>query len=355
MKAVSFDRHGETDVLTYTDLPDPEVTPNDVVVRVRAAAANYNDIWARRGLPGMRIILPHVSGSDAAGVVEAVGAAVGADQATGFNNVALKPGDAVMIHPGLSCRVCDACTRGEEFFCRQFRIWGFQTGPNDGGHAELVKVPAVNVIPKPANLSWEEAASLPLVLETVWRMLVSRARVQAGDFVLIWGAAGGLGVMAIQVCRLFGARPIAVAATDAKLELCHRLGAEFTINRTTQNVADEVRRITDRRGVDIVFEHVGEATWETSVAALKWGGTLVTCGATSGFYGRTDIRFLWNKQQNFLGSHLGSKAELLSALRFVERGAIKPVVATVLPLKDVAVGQRMMEQGEVSGKIVYVP
>ena len=355
MKAVTFEQHGETDVLKYTDLPEPEISPNEVLIRVKAAAANYNDIWARRGLPGVRVILPHVSGSDASGVVEAVGSEVGAGTANGFNNIPFKPGDEVMVHPGISCRVCDVCTRGEEFFCRQFKIWGFQTGPNDGGHAELVKVPAVNVIPKPANLSWEEAASLPLVLETVWRMLVTRARVQAGDFVLIWGGAGGLGVMAIQVCRLFGARPIAVAATDEKLEVCRRLGAEFTINRNSQNVADEVRRITDRRGVDIVFEHVGDATWETSVAALKCGGTLVTCGATSGFFGRTDIRFLWNKQQNFLGSHLGSKAELVSAMRFVESGQVTPVVGATLPLRDVAEGQRLMEQDQASGKIVYVP
>ena len=355
MKAVSFDQHGGTDVLQYADLPDPQISPNEVLVRVKAAAANYNDIWARRGLPGVRIVLPHVSGSDAAGVVEAVGSEVGSGAANGFNNTPVTAGDEVMVHPGLSCRVCELCTRGEEAFCRQFKIWGFQTGPNDGGHAELVKVPAANVIPKPKNLSWEEAASLPLVLETVWRMLVSRARIQAGDFVLVWGGAGGLGVMAIQVCTLFGARPIAVAASDEKLEVCRKLGAEFTINRTSQNVADEVRRITDRRGVDIVFEHVGEATWETSVAALRWGGTLVTCGATSGVYGRTDIRFLWNKQQNFLGSHLGTKAELVGAMRFVESGQIKPVVGKVLPLRDVAEGQRLMEQDEASGKIVYVP
>ncbi len=355
MKAVSFDQHGDTSVLKYTDLPEPQISPNEVLIRVKAAAANYNDIWARRGLPGMKVILPHVSGSDVSGVVEAVGAEVGTDTDTGFNNIPVKVGDEVMVHPGLSCRVCEFCTRGEEFFCRQFRIWGFQTGPNDGGHAEFVKLPAANVIPKPANLTWEEAASLPLVLETVWRMLVTRARIQAGDFVLIWGGAGGLGVMAIQVCKLYGAHAIAVAATDEKLELCQKLGAEYTINRKTQNVADEVRKITERRGVDIVFEHVGEATWETSVAALRWGGTLVTCGATSGFYGRTDIRFLWNKQQNFLGSHLASKAELLSAMRFVTRGQIKPVIAAVLPLKDVAEGQRMMEEDEAGGKIVYVP
>lgn len=345
MKAVVFERHGGTEVLEYRDVPEPKAGPNDVVIRIKAAAANYNDIWARRGLPGMEIILPHISGSDAAGIVEEVGSEV----------KEFRPGDEVMVHPGISCRRCEACTSGQEFFCRQYRIWGFQTGPLDGGHAQYARLPAVNIIPKPRNLSFEEAASFPLVLMTAWRMLVTRARVQPGDFVLIWGAAGGLGVMAIQICKLFGARAIAVASSDEKLERCAQLGAEFLINRKKQDVYQEVRNITGRRGVDIVFEHTGQATWPTSVRSLRWGGTLVVCGATSGFEAMTDLRFLWNKQMNFYGSHMGSKAELLQALRFVESGQIRPVIHSVLPLRDVPKGQQIMEQSEVVGKIVYVP
>lgn len=345
MKAVVFERHGGPEVLEYRDVPEPTPGPAEVLIRVKAAGANYTDIWARRGLPGMSILMPHISGSDAAGVVEEVGSAV----------TWVKKGDEVLVHPSLACRVCEFCTGGQEFLCREFKIWGFQTGPLDGGHAEYAKVPGVNVIPKPRNLSFVEAASLPLVLMTAWRMLVNRARIRPGDFVLIWGAAGGLGVMAIQICKLFGARAIAVASSDEKLERCAQLGADYLINRTKQDVYEEVRRITDRRGVDVVFEHTGQDTWPTSVRSLKWGGTLVVCGATSGFEAKTDLRFLWNKQLNFLGSHMGSKAELLDALRWVESGHIKPVVGRVLSLKEVPEGQRLMEKGEVVGKVVYVP
>jgi len=282
MKAVVFEEHGETNVLSYKDVEVPKVGPNDVLVKVKAAGANYNDIWARRGLPGLKIILPHVSGSDAAGVIEEVGNEV--DK--------IKPGDEVIVHPSLSCRSCAACTNGQEFFCRDFRIWGFQTGPLDGGHSEYVRVPAVNVVPKPANLPWEEAGSLALVLMTVWRMLVTRARIRPGDNVLIWGGVGGLGTIAIQVCRLFNAYPIAVVSSDEKAGRAIELGAAYAINRTSQDVAKEVAGITERRGVEIVFEHVGAATFPTSVRSLKYGGSLVTCGATSGFEAITDIRFL---------------------------------------------------------------
>ncbi|MBI2856401.1 MAG: zinc-binding dehydrogenase [Chloroflexi bacterium] len=345
MKAVVFEEHGEVDRLKYQDVPDPEISPTEVLVRVKATSANYTDIWARRGLPGVQIIMPHISGSDAAGEVVEVG--VGVQD--------ISSGDEVMVHPAISCQHCQACARGEEFFCRDFKIWGFQTGPLDGGHSEYVKLPAANLVPKPRNLSWEEAASLPLVLETVWRMLVTRARIRAGDFVLIWGAGGGLGTMAVQVCKLFNARAIAVASSDDKLARARELGAEFTINRSGQEVFQEVRRITDRRGVDVVFEHVGQATWPDSVRSLRWGGTLVVCGATTGFEAATDLRFLWNKQLSLLGSHMGSRAELMEALGFVERGELKPVVSHVLPLRDVPRGQEMMERDEVIGKVVYVP
>jgi len=345
MKAVVFEEHGETDVLQYKEVPEPKIGPNDVLIKVRAAGCNYNDIWARRGMPGMRVMLPHISGSDAAGEVVEVGSEV-AD---------IKSGDEVLIHPGLSCRTCQFCANGQDTFCRQFKIWGFQTGPLDGGHAEFVKVPAFNVIPKPSGLAWEEAGSLALVLLTSWRMLVGRARIQAGDFVLIWGAAGGLGSIAIQICRVFGARPIAVASSDEKLKFCRTLGAEHLINREKQDVLEGVREITGRRGVDVVFEHVGKATWEQSVASLKWGGTLVTCGATSGFEAPTDLRFLWNKQMNFLGSHMGNKADLLEGLRWVQSGDIKPVVSHAFPFHEAATAQTLMENNEAMGKMALVP
>jgi NADPH:quinone reductase-like Zn-dependent oxidoreductase len=345
MKAVVFEQHGGVEVLKYREVAEPDVSPNDVLLRVRAAACNYNDIWARRGMPGMSVIFPHISGSDVAGEVVKAGSEV--------HNV--KPGDEVVVHCGVSCRHCEACASGEDVFCREFRIWGFQTGPLDGGHSELVRVPAYNVIPKPKNLTWEEAASLPLVLVTAWRKLVTRARVKPGDYVLVWGAAGGLGMMALQIARLFKAQPIAVASSDEKLRACEKLGAEALINRKTQDVQEEVRSITGRRGVDIVFEHPGMATWPTSVLTVRRGGTIVTSGATSGHEGTTDLRHVFFRQLNVLGSTLGSKAELIQAMRFVETGDIKPVVSEVLPLKDVGRAQLSMEGSDVVGKIVLVP
>ncbi|MGZ4431719.1 MAG: zinc-binding dehydrogenase [Gaiellales bacterium] len=352
MKAVVFEEHGGPEVLRYTDIPEPEPKPFEVLIEVRAAGANFNDIWARRGMPGMKVIFPHVAGSDVAGVVKAVGSEV---SGRGFGSSTVQVGDEVVVHPGLSCRTCEMCTSGQEFFCRQFLIWGFQSGPNDGGHSEYVTLPAANALPKPANLSFEEAASLPLVLETAWRMLVTRARIQAGENVLIWGGVGGLGVMAIQICRLFGANPIPVVGGAAKVAKAEELGAVNVIDRTSQDVVAEAKAITGKVGVDVVFEHSGQDTWPSSMAALRWGGRVVVCGASTGYEAVTDLRFLWNKQQNLLGSHLASKAELAAALRAVESGSIRPVLDRVLPLRDVPVGQRLMEELKVQGKIVYVP
>jgi len=345
MKAVVFERNGGYEVLQYKDTPTPKPGPNEILIQVKSSACNFNDIWARRGLPGMEIILPHISGSDAAGVVVETGSEVRH----------VKVGEEVVAHCGISCRQCDYCTRGEEFFCRDFRIWGFQTGPLDGAHGEYCKVPAANALRKPRALSFEEAATIPLVLVTAWRMLVTRAHIRAGDFILIWGAAGGLGVMAVQVAKLHNAKVIAVASSDDKLELCHRLGADFVLNRKKHDIFNEVRKITEGKRADIVFEHTGADTWPISMQALKWGGTIVTCGATSGFDAQMDIRLLWNKQQNYLGSHLGNKGELVDAMRFVETGQIKPVVGEVLPLRELAHAQHLMESGTVTGKIAIVP
>jgi alcohol dehydrogenase len=352
MKAVVFEEHGGPEVLSYTDIPDPEPKPYEVLIEVKAAGANFNDIWARRGMPGMKVVFPHVSGSDVSGVVAALGSEVSGE---GFGSSPLSVGDEVVVHPGLSCRTCDYCVTGQEFFCRQFRIWGFQSGPNDGGHSELVTLPAVNVLPKPANLSFEEAASMPLVLETAWRMLVSRARIQPGENVLIWGGVGGLGTMAIQICRLFGANPIPVVGGADKVAKAEQLGAVNVIDRKSQDVVAEVKAITGRAGVDVVFEHSGEETWPTSMAALRWGGRIVVCGASTGFAAVTDLRYLWNKQQNLLGSHLSNKAELSAALKAVEAGSIKPVIDQVMSLSEVGKGQQLMEDLKVQGKVVYVP
>jgi NADPH:quinone reductase-like Zn-dependent oxidoreductase len=345
MKAIVFEKHGGTEVLQLKDVSIPDISPNEVLVQIKATALNHNEIWARRGMPLKDVIFPHISGTDAAGVVEAIGSEV----------MDVRVGDKVVVNGAFSCGACPDCVRGDIYFCSHFRIWGFETGPLDGGQAEYAKVPAANVVPKPENLTWEEAASLPTVLVSAWRMLVTRAKIRPGDFVLVLGAAGGLGCMAVQICKVFGARAIAIAGSDERLDLALQLGAEFGINRKRQRIIREVTKITDRRGVDIVFEHVGGESWETSIKALKWGGTIVVCGATAGFRVQTDLRFLWNKQQNYLGSHTGTTAELVDALQFVQSGIIKPVVMEVFPLQDVARGHEILESDAALGKIVLAP
>ncbi len=341
-----FEKHGGKEVLQYRDdMPIPEISPNDVLIRIKAAAMNHNDLWVREGVPGMEFPLPHISGTDGAGVVEAVGSEVRH----------VKVGDEVMVNGAFSCGSCVACDRGEPMFCKDFRIWGFQTGPLDGSEAEYGRAPARNVIPKPASLDWEGAASIASVLVTSWRMLVTKAQMRPGDYVLIWGATGGLGVMAIQLCKAWGAKAIAIAGSDKKCELAASLGADHVLNRNKHRLAREVMKITGKRGVDIVFEHTGAATWETSTHCLKWGGKIVTCGATTGFIAPMDIRFLWNKQQTYIGSHLGTTAELVDAMRFVESGQIKPVVQEVIPLKEIERGHDILESGEVFGKLVVIP
>lgn len=345
MKAVVFDRHGGPEVLEYKEVPVPEIGPNDVLLRVKALGFNYNDVWARVGVPGMDFPFPHICGTDASGIIEKVGAGV-----TRF-----RPGDEVAVNGSFGCGECFACLGGNPFDCPDFKIWGFQTGPLDGAQAEFAKVPARCLVPKPANLNFVEAASFCVALGTVWRMLVVRAKVKYDDYVLIWGASGGVGSMAIQVCRLLGAHPIAVAGSDEKLKFCKDLGAEYVINRKTQRVLREVMKITNKRGVDVVFEHTGQDTWETGCLALRWGGTIVTCGATSGYKAPLDIRFLWMKQQNYLGSHCCTVSEFAESLKYVERGLIKPVVNEVMPLTEIKKAHEALEKSEVTGKIVLVP
>ena len=346
MKAVTFHEHGGLDVLQYRDdLPIPKPGPNDALIRIKAAALNHNNLWARKGVPGLDLIFPHISGTDGGGVVEEIGSEVSG----------VKVGDEVVVNASFSCGDCVECVRGEPMFCKELRIWGFQTGPNQGAEAEYAVVPARNLIPKPPTMSFPEIVAIGGVLCTAWRMLVTRAGVKAGDYVLIWGATGGLGSAAVQLCKACGAIPIAIAGSDQKCEFAAGLGADHVINRRTQRIAREVLKITGKRGVDIVVEHSGAETWETSTHCLKWGGTIVTCGATTGYKAPLDIRFLWNKQQNYLGAHGGTIAEEIEALRFVETGQIKPVISETLPLSEIRRGHELLESGEIYGKIVMIP
>ena len=342
VKAVVFHEHGGIDKLRYEERPDPVVKENEVLIRVQACALNHLDLWGRMGLPGIQIPLPHISGNDICGEVKSVGKLVSK----------ARPGDAVIVSPGLSCGMCEHCLSGRDSMCRSYKIIGYLV---DGGYAELVSVPEVNLIPKPEWLKPEEAAAVPLVFMTAWHMLVTRAGVTPGEVVLVLGAGSGVGSAAIQIAKLWGARVIATAGSEDKLEHAKALGADEAINHNQQDIAEEARKLTGKRGVDIVFEHVGSATWEKSIKALAVGGRLVTCGATTGYAGQTDIRFLYSKQLSILGSYMASKGELLRVVELVRQRRLKPVVDKVYPLADAAKAQERMEKREHFGKIVLRP
>jgi NADPH:quinone reductase-like Zn-dependent oxidoreductase len=332
-------RHGGPEVLVMEDAPEPTVGPTDVLVSIRAVALNHIDLWVRGGLPRLRLTFPHILGADVAGVVAAVG-----DHVRG-----VRPGDEVVLSPGVSCGQCAACTAGDDTLCETYSILGEHI---PGGYAERIAVPAVNVLPKPARLSFEEAAAVPLVFLTAWNMLVTHGRLTAQDTVLIWGAGSGVGSAAVQIARMHGAAVIATAGAAWKLERARELGADHVIDHTRQSVYEEVRILTGRRGVDIVVDHVGAATWETSLKSLAKGGRLVTCGATTGAEATTDIRYIYARQLSIHGTWLGAKREMRQVLRHVEAGRLRPVIHTVLPLAQAARAHGIMERREHFGKIV---
>jgi 2-desacetyl-2-hydroxyethyl bacteriochlorophyllide A dehydrogenase len=339
MKAIRFHQHGGAAVLRYEDVPEPVVRANDVLVRVKACALNRLDLWVRGGLPNVPIPLPHIPGSDVAGEVAQIGAEV----------TTVRVGQKVVLAPGVACGKCAACISGHDNRCRQFTNLGYMI---DGGCAEFVRCPEVNCLPYPENLSFEEAASIPLVFQTAWHMLVARAELQPGEDVLILGAGSGVGSAAIQVAKFFGARVTATAGTDEKLSKARELGADYVINHRSQKIRDEVRRITNKRGVDVVFEHVGTATWDDSVASLALGGRLVTCGATTGYDAKIDLRFLFSRQLSLLGSYMGAKSELQTVMKLVAAGRLKPVVDRVFPLAEAAAAHAYLEAGSQFGKVV---
>ena len=342
MKAVIFQQHGGPEVLKLTEVADPKIKANEVLIEVRACALNHLDVWVRTGMPGIKIPLPHILGNDVAGVVRKTGDLV----------TWVKPGDEVMLQPGTSCGHCDECLSGRDNFCDEYDIIGYR---RDGGYAELVAVPGVNVISKPTNLSWPEAAALPLVTLTAWHMLVTRAQVQPGENVLVQAAGSGVGSIGIQIAKLRGARVIVTASSNDKLTKARELGADEAINYTRDDWPKEVKRLTNGRGVDVVFEHTGAATWPGSIISLRKGGRLVTCGATSGFDARTDLRHVFYRHLAILGSMMGAKAELLEAMKFIESGQIRPVVDRTLPLAEARKAHELMEDRAQFGKLVLMP
>jgi NADPH:quinone reductase-like Zn-dependent oxidoreductase len=338
MKAVRFHQHGGPEVLSYEDAPDPDLAPGDVLVRVRACALNHLDLWARRGLPGIRTPMPHITGSDVAGEVVSSSAAD------------LPAGRRVMLQPGLSCGRCLACLAGRDNECPRYEVLGNINYP--GGYAEYVAVPARNVIPIPDAIDYVQAAAFPLTFLTAWHMLITRAGLQRGEDVLVLAAGSGVGQAAIQIAALHGARVFATAGSSDKLERARALGASEVIDHHRQDIAEEIKRLTNKRGVDVVIEHVGEATWAKSVRALARGGRLVTCGATTGANGALNLSALFSKQLSILGSFMGTKGELLRVAPFFFAGQLKPVIDTAFPLREAAQAHRRMEDSGQFGKIV---
>jgi NADPH:quinone reductase-like Zn-dependent oxidoreductase len=341
MRAVVIREHGGPEVLKSEEIADPVVAPGEVLVRVRAVALNHLDVWMRKGQAARTVPFPHVLGSDVAGEVLS---------ANGIEGLAR--GTRVMLAPGVSCGRCRSCLGGADNFCRQYRVLGLEL---HGGYAERVRCPASNVVELPDGIPFEEGAAFPLVFTTAWHMLVTRARLQPGESVLVWGAGSGVGMAAIQIAKALGARVLATAGNEAKLEKASALGADATVNHASGDVAKEVRRFTERKGVDVVFEHTGGATWERSVQSLAHGGRLVTCGATTGPIGATDLLRLFAKQLSVLGSYMGSKAELLDVARLFFERRVKAVVHEVLPLAEARRAHEDLEASRHFGKIVLVP
>jgi len=337
MKAVRIHEFGGPEVLRYEDVPDPQPRKDQVLVRVKACAMNHLDLWVRKGIPGVK--LPHILGSDVAGEIVEVG-----EYVTGF-----KPGQRVLLAPMHFCGHCTKCASGLQNQCREFTVLGNAV---DGGNCELIAVTAVTAVPIPDSLDFNQAASVPLVFTTAWHMLTGRAAIRPGQTVLVLGANSGVGIAGIQVAKFFHCTVIATAGDEQKAARARELGADFVINHYQQKISEEVRKITNKEGVDIVMEHVGPATWDESMRSLKPGGTLVTCGATTGPQVGMDLRFVYSRQLSILGSYMGTMGELHEVLKHVFSGRLKPVVDRAFPLTEVRKAHGYMEQSQMFGKIV---
>jgi crotonyl-CoA carboxylase/reductase len=365
MRAVVIrkEREGEPlDAMQVEDVPLPELGARDVLVLVMAAGINYNGVWAGRGLPVSVFRMHkepfHIAGSDMSGIVWRVGSEV----------TRWKPGDHVVAHCNQSCGECPACNGLDPLACEQQKIWGYET--SWGSFAQFAKVQAQQLVAKPPRLSWELAASYGLTYFTAYRMLVTQAQTQPGDNVLVWGAAGGLGIFAVQLCRLLGANPIAIVSSEAKERLVRRLGAEMVINRTAfdfgkisngseqERVAEQrrfgkaIRELTGGRDPDIVFEHVGKDTFSTSCLVAKRFGKIVICGATSGYDLDFDVRYLWMRQKQIIGSHFANAYEANRANDLILDGRIQPVVDDIFEFEQTPHAHQLMADNKHMGKMV---
>jgi len=342
MKAAIFRQHGGPEVLEYVDIPEPSIKPDEILVLVKACSINHLDIWIRQGIPSYRILLPHISGCDVAGIVERIGSEV----------TTVKRGDSVLLTPGLSCGKCRQCLSKQDNLCESYGIRGAAI---DGGYAQFTTAAASQAIRLPSGISFEEAAAFPLVFLTAWHMLVSRAGLKDGETVLVHAAGSGVGHAAIQIAKLHNLTVLATVGSADKVQKAKALGADAVINYTEEDLKSRIKKLTDSRGVDIVFEHIGPQVWEDSLRVLAKNGRLVTCGATSGPSVPLDLRYVFSRQLSILGSIMGTRAELEYLISLLAGRKLKPIVDTVFPLAQARDAQERMLRREVFGKLVLVP
>ena len=346
MKATVFHKHGPSDVLSYEDFETPKIHPDQVLIKVKAVALNHLDLFVRNGIPGLNLEMPHILGSDISGEIVELGSDVGSS---------LEVGQKIVVDPGINCGVCEFCIRGEESLCTSYGILGEHAR---GGYADYIALNPKSVIPIPetAEIDLVDAAAIPLTLMTAWRLLITKANIKPGDDVLIIGIGGGVALAALQIAKIAGARVIVTSSSDEKLKKSETLGADITINhRTNPEYHKEIYRVTKNRGVDVVLDSVGQATWDRSLKCLRKGGKLVTCGATSGPKAETNLNLVFWKQLEILGSTMSSRDELRTALKLVWNGKIKPIVDHTYSLSKAKEAHEILERGEQFGKLVLLP
>jgi NADPH:quinone reductase-like Zn-dependent oxidoreductase len=342
MYAVAFHEHGGPEKLVYQEIPKPSPAEREVLVQVRACSINHLDIWIRKGVPAYKIPLPHIPGSDIAGVIAETG-----NQVEGFH-----PGDRALVYPILNCRRCEYCLLGQENLCSSVRIIGVAT---DGGYAEYVKVPQENLFHLPEPVSFEEGAAFGLVYLTAWHMLITLAQLKPGQDVLVLGASSGVGSAAVQIAKLIGAHVIASVGDQQKVPKAQAIGADEVLNHRQEELAQRTRDLTRGRGVDVVFEHIGPETWSKSISCLAKNGTLVTCGATSGAEAKMDLRYIYTRQLRLIGAYVGTRGELMTLIKLLEQGKLKPQIDTVISLAEARKGHEIIEGRKHFGKVVLVP
>ncbi|WP_415312518.1 zinc-binding dehydrogenase [Candidatus Nitrosocosmicus sp. FF01] len=346
MKAAVFREHNKDPekVVKIEDIDVPKIKPNEVLIKVEATSYNYNDLWAIWGSP-IKVPMPHISGTDISGTVEEVGEEV----------TSVRKGDRVVSHGNLSCRICNLCTSGREYDCERRQVWGFQTGPLWGGYCQYAHLPEVNIVKISDNISFEDAAAISMVGMTSWHMLVDRARIKPGQNILIMGGTSGVGMVGIQIAKLYHCSVIATAGNKQKMDKCLEIGADHVVNHREADWYKKVRDITNKKGVDIVFEHIGKTVFPQAVALLRMGGTLVSTGATTGYDSAIDLRYLFFRGINIVGATQGTRAELENVLFWTANKKIKPIINAVLPFQNMVKGHVMMMNGDQIGKTITTP